>query len=147
MKKKMAGDHFFLILSMKWIHELILRCFKVFFSVLFRTQSNIKGGAFCEIRQRLSAAKYFRKKLYLKCVTRFWIYFPFGKQFLWKHFEGTGRRCSEKIAVFQNFWNFLWEAPLMEYIFRVFAGLKSVTLLKMTPSQMGLKQTMSFHIF
>ena len=40
---------------------------------IIRTLSNLWDGAFCEISWRLKAAKYFRKKIHLKCMTGFWI--------------------------------------------------------------------------
>ena len=40
---------------------------------VFRIQSNIWNGAFCDNSLRLKTVNYFCKKLNVKCLTRFWI--------------------------------------------------------------------------
>lgn len=48
----------------------VLRCMCLwkYFRGTFWTQSNIKNGTFCN-----RTVNYFRKKLHLRCLTRFWI--------------------------------------------------------------------------
>ena len=78
----------------------------------------------CEKSEQFSTFNYFDKKLFLTCLTKFWI------RLFYELLRNSHQRCSIKIGVLKNYANFT-RKHLYRSLF--FSGLRPAVLIKKRP--------------